>query len=167
MGRLGQDSDTRLYALTQCFWIFLYERNSQFFADVWNDCKNTFFAVGCLSFSFWVISSTIWYTFEQEDTPWMTSLPSTMYFTALFLSGEWHFADFSSGLGIAFCLLYCVFGVGLFALPVGMLTDSLSFLLEDYARDPLTETEESESEDSDAIAESLLGASKDVAGTPR
>jgi len=63
----------------------------------------------------------------------MTSLPTTLYFTIIFLVGEWHYADFATSFGQNMCIFYCLFGVGIFAMPIGLVTDSLSRHMESDA----------------------------------
>merc|ERR1719482_711787 len=114
------------------------------FRMVWEDCRGTFNALMFMSASFWLVTSSLWYGAEHYFTPWMTSLPATLYFTCIFLVGEWHFADFASPFGQIMCMLYCIFGVGIFALPIGLVTDSLCYHLEQAANQ--------ESEGSDAAS---------------
>ena len=79
----------------------------------------------------------------------MTSLPAMMYKTSIFLVGEWHHSDFATGFGQFMCVTYCVFGMGLFGLPIGLVVDSLSMHLQEEAEfheddkdDALSESEE-------------------------
>jgi hypothetical protein len=55
-------------------------------------------------------------------------MPNAMYYTAVFLGGEWVMTDFTWP-GRLVCLFLCVVGIGLYAIPVGALFDSFGAVL--------------------------------------
>ncbi len=57
-----------------------------------------------------------------------TSMPNSLYYTAVFLGGEWGVVDFSWP-GRFVCLFLCVVGIALYAIPVGTLFDSFGAVL--------------------------------------
>jgi len=56
----------------------------------------------------------------------MSDLPSTMYWTSIFIIGEWADVDFSFGAGSRMCIFYCLIAVCVFAIPVGIISESVS-----------------------------------------
>ncbi|CAB9514739.1 gated channel subfamily KQT member 1 [Seminavis robusta] len=57
-----------------------------------------------------------------------TNMPDSLYYTAVFLGGEWGVIDFTWP-GRLVCLFLCVMGIGLYAIPVGALFDSFGAVL--------------------------------------
>jgi hypothetical protein len=57
-----------------------------------------------------------------------TNMPNSLYYTAVFLGGEWGVVDFSWP-GRLICLFLCVIGIGLYAIPIGTLFDSFGSVL--------------------------------------
>jgi Ion transport protein len=57
-----------------------------------------------------------------------TNMPDSLYYTAVFLGGEWGVIDFTWP-GRMVCLFLCVMGIGLYAIPVGTLFDSFGAIL--------------------------------------
>jgi hypothetical protein len=56
------------------------------------------------------------------------NMPDSLYYTAVFLGGEWGVVDFTWP-GRFVCLFLCVIGIGLYSLPVGTLFDSFGAVL--------------------------------------
>ena len=60
----------------------------------------------------WVIGAALFY-FAERDNPRMDGafqdLPSSLYYCAVFLGGEWGKIDFTP-LGFVVCIFYCVVG---------------------------------------------------------
>merc|ERR1719198_1905457 len=69
---------------------------------------------------------------EEED---MTSIPGAMYWCSIFLLGEWANVDFTDGAGSRMCIFYCLFGVMLFAVPVGIIMDAVMATLAEQQAD--------------------------------
>jgi hypothetical protein len=57
-----------------------------------------------------------------------TNMPDALYFTAVFLGGEWGVIDFTWP-GRIVCLFLCVVGIALYAIPVGTLFESFGAVL--------------------------------------
>jgi len=57
-----------------------------------------------------------------------TNMPNSLFYTAVFLGGEWGVVDFTWP-GRFVCLFLCVVGIGLYAIPVGSLFDSFGAVL--------------------------------------
>eukprot|EP00527_Entomoneis_sp_CCMP2396_P007171 CAMPEP_0198142330 /NCGR_PEP_ID=MMETSP1443-20131203/5137_1 /TAXON_ID=186043 /ORGANISM="Entomoneis sp., Strain CCMP2396" /LENGTH=1293 /DNA_ID=CAMNT_0043805305 /DNA_START=69 /DNA_END=3950 /DNA_ORIENTATION=+ len=57
-----------------------------------------------------------------------TDMPNALYYTAVFLGGEWGVIDFTWP-GRIVCLFLCVVGIALYAIPVGTLFDSFGAVL--------------------------------------
>eukprot|EP00747_Dinoflagellata_sp_TGD_P072992 gnl/TRDRNA2_/TRDRNA2_157707_c0_seq1.p1 gnl/TRDRNA2_/TRDRNA2_157707_c0~~gnl/TRDRNA2_/TRDRNA2_157707_c0_seq1.p1 ORF type:complete len:153 (+),score=28.87 gnl/TRDRNA2_/TRDRNA2_157707_c0_seq1:64-459(+) len=53
------------------------------------------------------------------------SIPSTMYWCCIFLTGEWAMVDFSEGAGSRICIFCCLVGVTVFAIPVGIIVEAV------------------------------------------
>jgi hypothetical protein len=57
-----------------------------------------------------------------------TDMPDALYYTAVFLCGEWGVVDFTWP-GRIVCLFLCVVGIGLYSIPIGTLFDSFGAVL--------------------------------------
>jgi len=57
-----------------------------------------------------------------------TNMPNSLYFTAVFLVGEWGLVDFTWP-GRFVCMFLCVVGIALYAIPTGTLFDSFGAVL--------------------------------------
>jgi len=57
-----------------------------------------------------------------------TSMPDALYYTAVFLGGEWGVVDFTWP-GRIVCLFLCIAGIALYAIPIGTLFDSFGAVL--------------------------------------
>ena len=55
-------------------------------------------------------------------------MPDSLYYTAIFLGGEWGIVDFTWP-GRMVCLFLCVVGIGLYSIPIGTLFDSFGKVL--------------------------------------
>ena len=56
------------------------------------------------------------------------NMPDSLYYTAVFLGGEWGKIDFT-WLGRLNCIFLCVAGIAIYAIPVGSLFDSFGAVL--------------------------------------
>eukprot|EP00929_Paragymnodinium_shiwhaense_P031807 TRINITY_DN17744_c0_g2_i1.p1 TRINITY_DN17744_c0_g2~~TRINITY_DN17744_c0_g2_i1.p1 ORF type:complete len:1635 (+),score=290.89 TRINITY_DN17744_c0_g2_i1:80-4984(+) len=81
-----------------------------------------------LALDIWIICSCLFVLVEnmydgptRED---MSSIPNSMYWSSIFLLGEWANVDFSPGAGSRLCIFYCLFGKATFAIPFGIMIDS-------------------------------------------
>jgi len=57
-----------------------------------------------------------------------TNVPNSLYYTAVFLGGEWGVIDFTWP-GRFVCLFLCVAGIAMYAIPIGILFDSFGVVL--------------------------------------
>jgi hypothetical protein len=57
-----------------------------------------------------------------------TDMPNALFYTAVFLGGEWSVVDFTWP-GRMVCLFLCVVGIALYAIPIGTLFDSFGAVL--------------------------------------
>eukprot|EP00434_Breviolum_minutum_P004355 symbB.v1.2.003836.t1/scaffold216.1/size293228/21 len=91
--------------------------------DAWRSCRETMVATGFMALLVWVCGAVLFYEFEQ-DNPAMEGafkdLPSSMYFTIIFLGG-----------GKIVCVIYCVVGIGLYGIPIGAVFEAFSDVLAD------------------------------------
>jgi hypothetical protein len=69
------------------------------------------------------------------------NMPDALYFTAVFLCGEWGVVDFT-WQGRCVCMFLCVAGIALYAIPVGSLFDSFGAVLGMGGDDEEDEEEE-------------------------
>lgn len=69
--------------------------------DAWAQCRETMVATGFLALLVWVCGAVLFYNFEKgnpkfDGDPFGT-LPMSMYYTGIFLGGEWALIDFTPG----------------------------------------------------------------------
>ena len=69
-------------------------------------------------------------------------MPNSLYYTAVFLGGEWGVVDFTWP-GRFVCLFLCVAGIALYSIPIGTLFDSFGAVLGFEGDDDEEEGEES------------------------
>jgi len=85
---------------------------------------------GYLALNVWVTSSALfmwlenYYKEEGGEAENMTSVPATMYWCCIYLTGEWANVDFTYA-GSRLCILYVVFGIALFSIPVGIIVGAM------------------------------------------
>lgn len=59
-----------------------------------------------------------------------SSIPDAMFYTAVFLNGEWAKTDFTWP-GKILCCILCVMGIALFAIPVGTVFEAFQDVLQE------------------------------------
>lgn len=104
---------------------------------IWTETRDIFIVTGYIASTFWILTSTLWYLFEEhwhDGELGMNDMFSTMYYTSIFLLGEWCNFDFSP-LGAALSMLYSLVGVGIQAMPMATVADALGSLMESGAYD--------------------------------
>jgi len=83
----------------------------------------------------WVQTSLSFVWLEEfYDGPakgYMRSIPEAMYWTSMFLIGEWPIVDFSPGAGSRVCIFICILGVLIFAIPTGIVVEAIQTALHD------------------------------------
>lgn len=93
--------------------------------DVYRECRPILMGTGVLALLIWVGGAVLFYLFEAE----ITSVPQSLFYTAVFLGGEWTVCDFSIP-GKVLCVLFCIFGIALYGTCVGFLCDAFAEVLE-------------------------------------
>ncbi|CAE7459734.1 unnamed protein product [Symbiodinium natans] len=98
---------------------------------VWAEIRESLIVMSFVSGTFWVLSATLWYLAEGPDQG-MTDMFSTLYYTCIFLLGEWCSFDFSP-VGAGLSMLYSIVGVGLNAMPMAAVQDALTNMTDSGA----------------------------------
>lgn len=104
-------------------------------------CANLW-APSILAIAVWTITSTMFMWLQcyyngdnvipgQDEEEWMVSIPAAMYWCCIFLLGEWANVDFTDGAGSRMCIFYCLFGIMVFCIPVGIIMDAVQSSLAD------------------------------------
>merc|ERR1719229_1197258 len=85
---------------------------------------------GYLALNVWITTSALfmwlenYFKKEGGEAENMTSVPATMYWCCIYLTGEWANVDFTYA-GSRLCILYVVFGIALFSIPVGIIVGAM------------------------------------------
>jgi len=108
---------------------FLFEENN----PNWRSCDSSIPAhsanpkiPGCYDFHSTTACNNFYPGMCEQKA--FTNVPNALYYTAVFLGGEWGVIDFTWP-GRIVCLFLCVVGIGLYAIPVGTLFDSFGAIL--------------------------------------
>ena len=65
-----------------------------------------------------------------EDPAVFTSIVDALYYTSIFMAGEWCVSDFTPA-GSVICVVMAMVGVALFSIPVGVLFEGFQDMLEE------------------------------------
>ena len=79
----------------------------------------------------WIIVSALWFKFESTNPVTkhaFFTMPSSMFYAAIFLGGNWPQYDFS-GEGKCVAFVVCLAGIVIFAMPVGTIMDGFTVVL--------------------------------------
>merc|ERR1719188_22932 len=119
------------------------------------DASKLLVVPGYLSLSVWIQTSSLFMwlenfwgergEFSTKDS--MNSVPASMYWCCIFLTGEWANVDFTFA-GSRLCIFYVIFGIAMFSIPVSIIVKSME--------DTLTTVMQEE-----AFYERVCGASTD------
>jgi len=135
--------------------------------DAWFEARDSMIACGFLALMVWVCGSVLFYNFEQGNERMsgaFDTLSSSMYYTLIFLGGEWGLVDFTP-CGQVVCVFYCVAGIGLYGIPVGAVFTAFGSVLEQRgAIKAAQEKREEEQAVADAAREEELAADAARAG---
>jgi Ion transport protein len=108
---------------------FIFEENN----PNWRECDSTIPLTsesskhpGCYDFASTAACNAVYPDMCTQKA--FTNMPDSLYYTAVFLGGEWGVIDFTWP-GRMVCLFLCVMGIGLYAIPVGTLFDSFGAVL--------------------------------------
>lgn len=100
----------------------------------WKKCRETLVATGFMALLVWVCGSVLFYNFEKGNTNFeggpFDTLPMSMYYTGIFLGGEWALIDFTPW-GQVVCVFYCVIGIALTGIPVGAVFEAFSTVISE------------------------------------
>lgn len=92
-----------------------------------------------------VLAVTMWVTFaaafrwtegayDGPEKEHMASILDAMYWTAIYFTGEWANVDFSIG-GSRMCIVMCLFGIALVAIPTGLVMEAVTSVMEESAEE--------------------------------
>ena len=95
---------------------------------------------GCFDFSSTADCNAYWGDGACDQSAFV-SMPDSLYYTAVFLGGEWGKIDFTAG-GRCVCVFLCVVGIAIYAIPIGTLFDSFGAVLGMGGDDDEDEDEE-------------------------
>ena len=98
--------------------------------------SSTLAATGLLGAIVWLGCGSLFYVFEQHNADCtdeaglnaFRNIPNSLYYTAIFLGGEWCQTDFTVA-GQCVCMFLCVVGIALYAIPLGAIFDAFQELL--------------------------------------
>lgn len=94
---------------------------------------------GVLALSVWIFSTSLFAWAEHEydgrDKDHLKSMPDALYWTSMYIKGEWANVDFSRGAGSRLCIFYCIFGLAAFAVPVGLMIEAVENSVTTYAEE--------------------------------
>ena len=99
---------------------FIFEENN----PNWRECDDS--VEGCYDFRTTALCNEAHPGLCEQHA--FTNMPSSLFFTAVFLGGEWGVVDFTWP-GRIVCLFLCIVGIGLYAIPIGTLFDSFGAVL--------------------------------------
>lgn len=123
----------RVFRLVRMFKAEHYIEAFTVFDNVFARQKSMIVVTLFLSAIVWIIFATIFYFTEmgrEAGEGAFDSIPLSMFFTLLFLGGEWARCDLSVPGQLAGALL-CFVGIGLFSLPAGILMDGFQDIIAD------------------------------------
>jgi len=92
-----------------------------------------------MALDIWVLTSGIFQWLENfydgPDAEHMKTMGDALYWCCIYLLGEWANDEFSDGAGSRLCILYCLWGVALFSIPVGILIEATTSTLKAMAEE--------------------------------
>merc|ERR1711998_22077 len=102
----------------------------------------------------WVLSASAFYVFERHNLRLnnghaFENIPNSLYYTAIFLAGEWGQVDFTLP-GKILCVLLVAVGVALFGIPIGSIFEAFTGELGDDEEEEEEEQEEGTQVDEEA-----------------
>jgi len=129
------------FRVVRVFRIFQLERFAGAFTkldDAFRRCRSNLAAFAVVAAVIWVGGGTLFYLSESDRDlqslegvrDAFDSVPSSLYFLAVFLGGEWGLTDFSVP-GKLLCMSLVLIGIELYALPISVLFDAFQDVLDD------------------------------------
>mmetsp|Transcript_40663 Transcript_40663/g.101698 ORF Transcript_40663/g.101698 Transcript_40663/m.101698 type:complete len:189 (+) Transcript_40663:180-746(+) len=134
MAAYGRPVDFAVLRVLRLFRILQLEHFTEAFTlidDVFRQCKDTLVATSFLAVIIWVGAAYAFFLTEKGNPNVggaFDNIPNSLYYTAIFLSGEWGQVDFTLP-GKVICCLLVVAGIGLYSIPVGALFDAFGEVL--------------------------------------
>ena len=123
----------RIFRLLRLFQLEHYAKAFSLLDDVFFACKDTLAGSGLLALIIWIGSACLFYISERNNGDGVglddrghnpfESIPSSMYYTAVFLGGEWGKTDFTV-MGKFVCMFFCIVGIAIFGIPVGAIFEA-------------------------------------------
>jgi hypothetical protein len=128
---------------------YIFEENN----PNWRSCDKSIPArsddfMGCFDFSSTRACNDVYPGLCTQAA--FTNIPNSLFFTAVFLVGEWGVIDFSWP-GRIVCLFLCVVGIALYAIPTGTLFDSFGAVLGMVEEEEEEEDEDKHDGDNDKV----------------
>jgi hypothetical protein len=107
---------------------FIFEQNN----PNWRSCDDQIplhnaNQTGCFDFPSTAACNTHWGEGACAQSAFI-NMPDALYYTAVFLGGEWGKIDFTWG-GRCVCVFLCIVGIAIYAIPIGSLFDSFGAVL--------------------------------------
>jgi len=134
---MGLDNNTvfRVFRLCRLFQLEHFMEAFTLIDDVFMGCADILAATGLLALIIWLGAATLFYTFEKDNAAVgddFDNIPNALYFTAVFLGGEWAVCDFTPA-GKFVSMFLCIIGIALYAIPVGTIFESFGDVLAERA----------------------------------
>jgi len=129
-----------MFRLLRLFQLENYAKAFSLLDDVFYKTKDTLKGAALLALIIWIGSSCLFYIAEKDngenvgyddngDNPF-ASIPSSMYYVAVFLGGEWGKTDFTP-FGKCLCVVFCIVGIAIFGIPVGAIFEAFGDALSE------------------------------------
>jgi hypothetical protein len=132
-GHIVNTSVLRSVRLVRLFKAEHYTEAFTMFDNVIERNQTLLMTSGFLGIMIWVVAATLLYYTERNNASVegaFSSIPNAMFYTILFLGGEWAKADLTT-LGRLVGFVLCIVGIAVFAVPVGILGAGFQELLEE------------------------------------
>lgn len=109
---------------------------------IWKAIRRSFqnlAAPAVLAVTIWVLIASLFVWVEKgyhgPEEENLQSIPDALFWTAIYFTGEWANVDFSPGAGSRICILICLFGVALVAIPIGLVMEAVSNVMDESANE--------------------------------
>lgn len=150
---LGSDAvmyTPRMVVLLRIFRVFRiigldrYIKCFYYLNNVLSKVSSILTAAGIVALVVWVGGASLFYYAELGGRPdrgivRFDSIPDSLYHCALFLVTDWQVQDFTP-LGSVMCVVLSLFGVAIFAVPVGVLFEGFQNLITEQKDNPVINT---------------------------
>jgi len=131
----------RILRLARILEFDIFYEQFNLISEVFKKAGPVLKATGVLALILWVGGATAFYYVDPhndrdvvseggEDPAVLTSIVDSLYYTSIFMAGEWCLIDFTP-IGSFICVIMAMFGVALFSIPVGVLFEGFQDLLEE------------------------------------